>query len=346
MHICDKTNRRILPISKFRDQRGPSTNDKGPQILTPKIRCDEVRLIDGDSNDVVSRKDAEAMAEERGLDLVVMSLTSSPPVVKLMDYGKFKFAAEKKAREDKKKQHVVAVKEIKLGIRIDDHDLTVKANRACKFLDAGNKVKCSIRLKGREVQHSDLAFDLAQRFAIAVMESGSLESPVKQENLRSIVFYFQPGKAKETPVVTKPIRRGGGSSSSSEPAYRKPEFRAEPKKAEPAKEAAPVAEQQTVIQPESQPVVEKKPEQKAEPKPAIRTVADEKPDRVVRKTPVLKDEKPAVVQKRTTNPDVQRVKPPSKPAFKPAKPKVSQAALAARPPEKPIFKPASKKDKG
>jgi len=108
--------------------------NKGPQILTPDIRAMEVRLIDGEHNAIIPRRDAEMMARERGLDLVVMSFDSVPLVVRLVDYGKFKFEQDKKNREAKKKQHVVEVKEIKMTVRIDDHDYETKRQHAVKFL--------------------------------------------------------------------------------------------------------------------------------------------------------------------------------------------------------------------
>ena len=154
-----------------------------------------MRLIDGDVTEVVSREDAEKRAEETGLDLVIMSLTSSPPVVKLIDYGKFKFEAEKKAREAKKKQHTVEVKEIKLGIRIDDHDLEVKIGRAKAFLHNNDKVKFTIRLKGREVQHSNLAHALARSVVEKLDGIGALEGNIRQESARLIIFFFSPDKA-------------------------------------------------------------------------------------------------------------------------------------------------------
>lgn len=155
----------------------------------------EVRLIDGENNSVISRKEAEEMARERGLDLVVMSFDSVPLVVRLVDYGKFKFEADKKAREAKKKQHVVEVKEVKMGVRIDDHDYDTKLQRAKKFLEAGNKVKCSIRLKGRETQHANLAFDLGRRFVVDLQEFGALEGDLRMEG-RTITINISPAKKK------------------------------------------------------------------------------------------------------------------------------------------------------
>ncbi len=185
--------RRKTPISKFHGPRGGPPRDKGPQILTPDIRATEVRLIDGEDNRVVSRREAEDLARERGLDLVIMSFDSAPLVVRLVDYGRYKFEMEKKAKEAKKKQHVVEIKEIKMGVRIDDHDYETKVHRAQKFLEEGNKVKCSIRLKGRETQHSNLAFDLARRFVVDLQEQGSLEGDIRMEG-RTITLHIGPKK--------------------------------------------------------------------------------------------------------------------------------------------------------
>ncbi len=122
-----------------------------------------------------------------------MSLDSSPPVVRLIDYGKFKFEAEKKAREAKKKQHVIEIKEIKMGIRIDQHDYNVKLGRAKKFLESGDKLKVTIRLKGRETQHADLAFDLANRFILDLEDSGVQEGRTRLEG-RTITINMSPKK--------------------------------------------------------------------------------------------------------------------------------------------------------
>jgi len=103
------------------------------------------------------------MAVEKDLDLVVISPNQAPPVAKILDYGKYRFEAEKKAKEAKKKQHVVEVKEIKMRYKIDVHDYNVRLKNIKKFLEAGNKVKVMVMLRGREIQHSGLAFDLIKR---------------------------------------------------------------------------------------------------------------------------------------------------------------------------------------
>ena len=103
------------------------------------------------------------MAEQEDLDLVIVSPNQEPPVAKIMNYGKYKYEVEKRAKEAKKKQHVVEVKEVKLRYKIDTHDYNVRLKSIQKFLSQGNKVKVVVMLRGREMQHSQLAFDLAER---------------------------------------------------------------------------------------------------------------------------------------------------------------------------------------
>jgi translation initiation factor IF-3 len=104
------------------------------------------------------------MAKEKGLDLVVVSANQSPPVAKILDWGKYKYEIEKKAKEAKKKQHTVDVKEVKMRYKIDVHDYEVRLKAAKKFLNAGNKVKVVVMLRGREMQHNHLAMELIQKF--------------------------------------------------------------------------------------------------------------------------------------------------------------------------------------
>jgi translation initiation factor IF-3 len=139
------------------------------------------------------------------MDLLIVSLDSTPPVVRLVDYGKFKYENEKKQREAKKKQHVTTVKEIKLSVRISDHDYQVKVAHAKRFLEEHDKVKLTIRLKGREMQHSNLAFDLANRFVLQLEELGTPESRVRLEG-RSVVAVFSP-KPAGAPAKKAPAPR-------------------------------------------------------------------------------------------------------------------------------------------
>ena len=138
-----------------------------------------MRLITDEGTDIVPRAAAEALAEETGLDLLVISLDSAPPVVRLIDYGKYKYEQEKKQRIAKKKQHVTEIKEIKMTVRIDDHDYDTKVSRAKKFIEQADKVKLTIRLKGREIQHNNLALDLAKRFVVDLEELASLDGRIQ-----------------------------------------------------------------------------------------------------------------------------------------------------------------------
>lgn len=123
-------------------------------------------MIDNDGNNhgVVATSKALLMAEEKGLDLIVVSPNQEPPVAKILDYGKYKYEIEKRAKESKKKQHTVEIKEIKVRYKIDVHDYNVKINAIKKFITSGNKVKIVVMLRGREMQHNHLAYDLANRF--------------------------------------------------------------------------------------------------------------------------------------------------------------------------------------
>ncbi len=134
--------------------------------MNERIRAKEVRLIGekGTNHGVVPIRQALEMADEAGLDLVVISPNQAPPVAKIMDYGKYKYELAKRAKEAKKKQRVVEVKEIKVRYKIDVHDYEVRLKNVRKFISQGNKVKIVVMLRGREMQHSNLAFELAERF--------------------------------------------------------------------------------------------------------------------------------------------------------------------------------------
>ncbi len=156
------------------------------------IRSKEVRLIDenGENHGVVATSKALKMADDAGLDLVVISPNQAPPVAKIMDYGKYKYELAKKAKEAKRKQHVVEIKEVKMRYKIDVHDYEVRLKSAKKFISQGNKVKVVIMLRGREMQHSNLAFDLANRF-ITDMEGESVQIEKKpQFEGRNVTFYL------------------------------------------------------------------------------------------------------------------------------------------------------------
>ncbi len=134
--------------------------------MNERIRSKEVRLIDenGTNHGVVPTAKALEMADDAGLDLVLISPNQAPPVAKILDYGKYKYDMAKKAKEAKKKQHVVEIKEVKVRYKIDVHDYEVRLKSVRKFIAQGNKVKIIVMLRGREMQHSNLAYDLANRF--------------------------------------------------------------------------------------------------------------------------------------------------------------------------------------
>lgn len=135
-------------------------------LINESIRSKEVRLIDDEGNNhgVVATSKALAMAQDRDLDLVIVSPNQEPPVAKILDYGKYKYEVAKRAKEAKKKQKTVELKEIKIRYKIDVHDYNVRIKSIKKFLADGNKVKIVVMLRGREMQHNQLAYDLAERF--------------------------------------------------------------------------------------------------------------------------------------------------------------------------------------
>ncbi len=134
---------------------------------------------------------ARAAAAERGLDLVEVAPTAHPPVVRIMDYGKYKYEQARKARESKKKQHQVKVKEIKLRPKIDDHDLDFKRGHARRFLGEGNKVKVTMRFRGREMTHTELGLAVLERFAESLAECGQIEEGARLEG-RNMTMVLAP----------------------------------------------------------------------------------------------------------------------------------------------------------
>jgi translation initiation factor IF-3 len=141
--------------------RPEPTGKDGPRI-NDAIASRDVQLIteDGDNVGVISKRDALIRAEEAGLDLVEVAGNADPPVCKIMDYGKYKYAAQKKAAEARKKQKTVEVKEIKLRPNIDSHDYDVKLRAMKRFFEEGDKVKVTLRFRGREMAHQDLGMQL------------------------------------------------------------------------------------------------------------------------------------------------------------------------------------------
>ena len=169
----------------------PAQKD-GPRV-NEEIRSREVQLIDstGDNKGVVETQAALAMAVAAGLDLVEIAPNSTPPVVKILDYGKYKFQAQKKAAEARKKQKVVEIKEIKLRPMIDDHDYDVKMRSMKRFFEEGDKVKITLRFRGREMAHQELGYKLLDRVKIDTATMAKIESEPRFEG-RQMVMLLAP----------------------------------------------------------------------------------------------------------------------------------------------------------
>ncbi len=169
------------------------TTIKNKQEINESIRDREVRLIDsnGDQLGIVSSKRAFELAAERKLDLVKIAPKAKPPVCKIMDFGKYKYEQAKREKEAKKKQKIVIVKEVRLSLNIEENDVNTKANRAIKFLEKGDKVKVSLRFKGRELGHTHLGLDVMKKFFAIVSEAGSMETKPKMEG-RSMIMILAP----------------------------------------------------------------------------------------------------------------------------------------------------------
>ena len=153
------------------EDRNPVKGKEKP-LINERIRVKEVRLIDenGENHGIVPTTQALKMAQEADLDLVVISANQAPPVAKILNFGKYRYELEKKAKEAKKKQHTVDIKEVKVRYKIDTHDYEVRLKNIRKFIAQGNKVKLVVMLRGREMQHSNLAVDLANRFIADLAE--------------------------------------------------------------------------------------------------------------------------------------------------------------------------------
>jgi len=175
------------------------SNNKRNQRDLPKIndniRFPQVRVIDTDGEQlgILDTRDANRIADEKELDLVLVSETSDPPVCRIMDYGKYKFEQEKKARAIKKKQHTADVKEVKMRYKIYEHDYQVRVSQAKRFLNSGDKVKATINFRGREAQHVHLGQELLERMALDLGEMAEIQQRPKKEG-RNMIMLLSPKK--------------------------------------------------------------------------------------------------------------------------------------------------------
>ncbi|KAF0653450.1 translation initiation factor IF-3 [Cyanobium sp. Copco_Reservoir_LC18] len=163
--------------------------------INDRISYPNLRVVDADGSQlgVITREAALEVARDRELDLVLVSEKADPPVCRIMDYGKYKFEQEKKAKEAKKKSHQTEVKEVKMRYKIDSHDYQVRIGQAVRFLKSGDKVKCTVIFRGREIQHTALAEQLLYRMAKDLEENAEIQQPPKREG-RNMIMFLSPRK--------------------------------------------------------------------------------------------------------------------------------------------------------
>jgi translation initiation factor IF-3 len=163
------------------------------------IRVREVRLIDADGNQkgIVPTIQALQMARDAELDLVEVAPQAQPPVCKILDYGKYKFELEKKNRESRKHQKQIRIKEIRMQPKIDEHDLEFKTRHIREFLDEGNKVKVTVRFRGRELAHTELGKDVLDKILVMLEDSFIVEKPAQMEGRTMSILLNPKGKARK-----------------------------------------------------------------------------------------------------------------------------------------------------
>jgi translation initiation factor IF-3 len=179
----------VIFFNKF---RGCFTINKD-LLINEEIREKEVRVIgnDGAQLGIMSSKAALETAAAKNLDLVLIAPKAVPPTCKIMDYGKYRFEMAKREKENRKNQKIVSIKEVRLSPSIDTHDFETKLKSAVKFLQGGDKVKVTVRFRGREVHHSALGEELLERFAQGVAEVGSVDKKPKLEG-RNMAMFIVP----------------------------------------------------------------------------------------------------------------------------------------------------------
>ena len=179
----------------MRDRRRNAPNNRDLTKTNEQIRFPQIRVIDSDGAQlgVITPREALTIAQEKELDLVLVSETAKPPVCKIMDYGKYKYERDKKLKEAKKKQHNADVKEVKMRYKIEEHDYNVRVKNAQRFLKSGDKVKATVSFRGREIQHSNLAISLLKRMAADLKDFGEVQQAPKREG-RNMMMMIAPKK--------------------------------------------------------------------------------------------------------------------------------------------------------
>ena len=207
-HVAGAAREDPVSIGPFA-RSGPG--DKQRVRANERIRVPQVRVIadDGSQVGVLPVREALAMAQSKGLDLVEVSPTARPPVCRIMDYGKFKYEQNRRARKARKKQHQMQLKEIKMRPKIEDHDYGFKLQHAREFLEGRDKVKFTVTFRGREIAHQDIGYKLIQRAIADLAEVATVESPPRSE-----------GRTLTTVLMPKPPKPGGRSEAHAAPAAR------------------------------------------------------------------------------------------------------------------------------
>ena len=167
-------------------------------LINEDIRDKEVRVIaaDGSQLGIMDTREAQRLSIEQNLDLEKIAPQATPPVCRIMDYGKYRFEQAKREKEAKKNQKVIEIKEIRLSLNIDIGDLNTKVKQATKFLQEGNKLKVSIRFRGREMAHPEIGHEVMKKFTEAVAEHGVVEKPPKLEGRHMLMFIAAKQPAK------------------------------------------------------------------------------------------------------------------------------------------------------
>jgi len=204
----------IPPIDKRSAKSFIRTNER--------IRAREIRVIDenGEQLGVMAPFDALKMARERALDLVEISPNAVPPVCKIQDYGKFLYEKDKSDRAARKKQKIIVIKEVKFSVNVDEHDYITKKNQAVRFLTEGDKVKASLRFKGRQMAHRDLGYKIINRLIMDLNEAGVVEFMPRMEGttLHAIVAPIKKAEVQQPPAAPRPPRPVAAAPVASGPA--------------------------------------------------------------------------------------------------------------------------------
>jgi len=185
--------------------------------VNERIRVPQVRVIgdDGQQVGVLTTREALAMAQSQGLDLVEVSPTARPPVCRIMDYGKFKYEQNRRARKAKKNQHQMQLKEIKLRPKIEDHDYTFKMQHAREFLEERDKVKVTVTFRGREMAHQEIGHRLIQKFIASLVDVATVESSPRTEG-RTLSAVLMP-KAPKPGAEKKETKEAHPAATGSRP---------------------------------------------------------------------------------------------------------------------------------